>query len=150
MQGPLRPRHGRRRSVERRSYHREGMGAASGGSSLRPKSLHHTQWINQRHRNKWGDRLIYLPTYSRSRPVRRTQALPLLPARAVRPHRWENAFVSDGGSNCRTTSTSGRSSPLAATSVARSMEGEEGVQTDSAKELRVRVRAAGGRCPWSE
>lgn len=49
-----------------------------------------------------------------------------------------------------TTSTSGRSSPLAATSVARSIEGEEEVHTDSAKELRVRVRTAGERCPCRE
>lgn len=49
-----------------------------------------------------------------------------------------------------TTSTCGRSSPRAATSVARRMDGEEGVQMDVAKAVRARVRAEGVRWPWRE
>jgi hypothetical protein len=42
------------------------------------------------------------------------------------------------------------SSPLAATSVARSTEGEEDEDRVEEKAERARVRAAGGRCPWRE
>ena len=83
--------------------------------------------------------------YSISLPTSTTYALPLLPALAVRPQRCENALGSDGGSNCITTSTCGRSRPRAATSVARSMDGEDGVAEDVENAAKVRVRAAGGR-----
>lgn len=46
-----------------------------------------------------------------------------------------------------TTSTCGKSSPRAATSVARRMEGDEGVEMADAKALSVRVRALGGKFP---
>lgn len=49
-----------------------------------------------------------------------------------------------------TTSTLGRSSPRAATSVARRMAGDEGVESADEKAARVRVRAAGGRWPCNE
>jgi hypothetical protein len=48
------------------------------------------------------------------------------------------------------TSTLGRSKPRAATSVARRIAGEEGVQRAEEKLERARVRAAGGRCPCNE
>lgn len=46
-----------------------------------------------------------------------------------------------------TTSTWGRSIPRAATSVQRSMDGEEGVQMDVAKAFNARVLAEGVRWP---
>jgi hypothetical protein len=49
-----------------------------------------------------------------------------------------------------TTSTCGRSRPRAATSVARSMDGLDGVAIDVEKAVNVRVRAAGGRWPCRE
>jgi hypothetical protein len=49
-----------------------------------------------------------------------------------------------------TMSTWGRSSPLAATSVARRTEGAVCVAGASENAARVRVRADGGRCPCSE
>lgn len=49
-----------------------------------------------------------------------------------------------------TTSTCGKSRPLAATSVAKSIEGEIGVDIDEAKASRVRVRAVGDRFPCNE
>jgi hypothetical protein len=49
-----------------------------------------------------------------------------------------------------TTSTCGRSRPRAATSVASSMDGPDGVAIDVEKAVNVRVRAAGGRCPCRE
>lgn len=83
--------------------------------------------------------------YSASLPANKTYALPLLPALAVRPHRCENALGSEGGSNWITTSTWGRSRPLAATSVASNIAGEVGVATEVEKAANVRVRAEGGR-----
>jgi hypothetical protein len=82
--------------------------------------------------------------------VRSTQALPLLPALAVLPHRCENVFVSAGGSNWRTVSTCGRSSPRAATSVARRIDGAEAVLAVSENAVSERVRAVGVRCPCIE
>ena len=76
--------------------------------------------------------------------------MPLRPARAVRPQRCEKDLVSVGGSNCMTTSTSGRSRPRAATSVARRIDGEEGRAAELVKFVRVFVRAAGGRWPCRE
>jgi hypothetical protein len=90
------------------------------------------------------------PTNSTSRPESKTQAVPLLPALAVRPQRWENVLVSVGGSNWMTTSTLGRSKPRAATSVARSMDGEDGEATADANAPSVRVRAVGERLPCRE
>lgn len=49
-----------------------------------------------------------------------------------------------------TTSTWGRSSPRAATSVQRSIDGEEGVQISDEKAFSVRDRAEGDRCPCRE
>jgi hypothetical protein len=49
-----------------------------------------------------------------------------------------------------TTSTFGMSSPLAATSVVRRTEGEDGTGTADEKASRVRVLAAGEMFPWRE
>jgi len=49
-----------------------------------------------------------------------------------------------------TTSTLGRSSPRAATSVARRIEGFDGEGIEEAKALNVLVLADGERLPWSE
>lgn len=46
-----------------------------------------------------------------------------------------------------TTSTCGRSRPRAATSVAKRIEGEEGVEIAEVKPASVRVRAVVGRRP---
>lgn len=85
------------------------------------------------------------PMYSISLPTRNAYARPLLPARAVLPQRCENALGSMGGSNWTTTSTCGISSPLAATSVARSIDGELEDESEDEKAERARVRAAGSR-----
>lgn len=90
------------------------------------------------------------PMYSISLPMRNTYARPLLPARAVLPQRWENALGSIGGSNWTTTSTCGKSSPLAATSVARSIDGEVEDARDDEKAESARVRAAGIKWPCRE
>lgn len=49
-----------------------------------------------------------------------------------------------------TTSTVGRSRPRAATSVARSIEGDKLEEGADEKVSRVRVLAAGVRLPWRE
>lgn len=87
--------------------------------------------------------------YSSSFPLlSRTTALPSLPARAVRPHLWLNTLGSWGGSNCSTTSTSGRSSPRAATSVHSSTPGVDAGRFTNA--WNVAARLVGDICPCSE
>lgn len=49
-----------------------------------------------------------------------------------------------------TTSTWGRSSPRAATSVASNSDGVEGVETAEEKAVNILVRALGDWWPWRE
>jgi len=107
-------------------------------------------WANACHNFQDNKNQDHVPTYPTSLPTRIVQALPVLPALAVLPHRCENALVSVGGSYCTTTSTLGRSRPRAATSVARRMQGEEGSAMEEEKEFSVLVRVDGVRFPCNE
>ena len=86
-------------------------------------------WVNTQNYNRKFNKNIYIYiertfwlismncTYASSLGRRKTTAVPWLPIRAVRPHRWTNAAALDGASNCRTQSISVISIPRAITSV---------------------------------
>mmetsp|Transcript_9389 Transcript_9389/g.31150 ORF Transcript_9389/g.31150 Transcript_9389/m.31150 type:complete len:243 (-) Transcript_9389:1029-1757(-) len=75
--------------------------------------------------------------------VTRAWEVPLLPARAVRPHRCRYSAPDRGKSNCTTWDTSRLSSPRAAMSVVTSTDA-----LPDTKERKLSARALAGTAPW--